>query len=562
MTAIRSFLNTTTQALNAQSQAIRVTGENIANVHTEGYTKKRSEFVTSGNDSALGISTGVEVERIIRTTDKFLANTLRDRKGELAFQQERAEILGRAELPFSLDNREGQIGTAMGDFYAALEDLSLNPADLALRSQVVSAGEELTSSIRDTYNQLASLQREADDRVAFSVGEINAITSEIANLNGIIGRFEGGTNGAQEALDLRDQRDQLLTELSEIIGIDVVEQSDKTVTVTLPNGFALVNGTNSRDLKYTKVPETTDPVTAYPPGLDGGAMGHIVFDYGAGAASEVDLTQAILNSGKGRLTGLLSVRGVQSATDTSTFDTNGDLVDIAAQVEHISRDLLTRFNTVYLGPDLDGGTPGHQASTVDLNGNDPTTIGKVAGAFALFSFDNAANFVGNGDIDGDGLATATDLTAIVTAGGNESFSRGLNFNLSDGSQVAAGADLDNVTGGVQSAPGDAQNIENLLTARGATVTYNGLGSQSTTTTIDNLYNVITASIGDKSAAASNAQQIATVNKDQTQELFTSLAGVNLDEEFANLISFQRSYEAAARLIRVGDELFQEIINFF
>ena len=548
MGGIGALLDLSRRSLNTQSVAIKVTGDNIANVNTEGYSRRRADLVAtqaSGAENLL-VGTGVSVNGVIRVVDTFLNSALAGRVNDRAAASARSDLLSRAEEPFGLDEGPGHIGYEMGRFFAALQDLASNPSDIALRNQVLQFGDSLGRSINTAYNQIAALQREADTRIGDAVNEVNRLGSEIAGLNGEIATTE--TSG-QQNLTLRDQRDLAFQRLSELVPVSSVEQSDGTINVSLPNGFALVNGTNVRSLGFVTNPSFAPP-GGYPPGLDGGGLGHVVYDFDQTAGVDhVDLTQFI-RSGGGTIGGLLATRGTQSATDSTPFDASGDLPEIASRIEAMARDLLTRFNVEYRGPDEDAaGTPAVvEPSSFGLDGSQP-------GVFGLFTFAGAAD-------DGDGAATATDLAAS----GFSSFANRIQFGVTDPRALAAARDLDPVAGSTSFASGDASNLQGLLSQRSAVRPAPPaagslvVGSYAMTSTIEQVYTETVSFAGGKAAAAKTDFTVAQAQEAQTREIQQSISGVNLDEEFAKLINFQRAFEASARLVRVGDELLSQVIS--
>lgn len=545
--SISSLLSTSRRALAAQTTSIAVTGNNIANVNTQGYTRQRAELVSTatGNAQILHRGTGVEVLRITRLADSFINKDLIARTGERAKAEIKSEFLSRAEAPFSLEGGPGTINYQLNAFFSSLEDLQANPSDIPLRTQVLQRGSDLSFTINETYNSLARLQREADNRLEQSVSDINRLTTSIAELNAQITKSE---YMSQEALNLRDQRDMLTQELGEIISFQSTEDSRGQVTLYLSSGFTLVNGDMSNNLEVNYSPSFAPP-GGYPPGLDGAPLGHIVFDYGSG--SHGDLT-GILKNGTGTLAGLLDLRGVQTPTDTSTFDTDGSLVEVAAHIELIARDLLTRFNREYLGADEDSATAGHQPSSFDLNGNQPDPFG-------LFTFKGANAGNNFGDVDGDGLPDTADLNAILASGQVTNFASTINFGITSERAIAAARDLDPADASTSWASGDSSNITALIQLRKDVINYN-LGAVNATSNLDGMYTLSVSNVGGKSARARDDLSIFSTRENQVKELQQSISGVNLDEEFAQLIKFQRAFQGAARLIKIGDDLSNELIQ--
>jgi flagellar hook-associated protein FlgK len=271
------------------------------------------------------------------------------------------EFLSRLEPIFSLSEELPNIGTALNQFFASADDLSLNPSSNELRANFIERSTDLVNVIKDTYSSIADLQLEADLRIATEVEEVNNLTSQIAELNNAIAVVE---RGGEVAADGRDLRDQLLSKLSEKIEFNIVEQADGTATLSLKNGFAIVFGSEARELNATTTPSFAASSADL---LGGGAPTYVTFDYSGAGTAEVDLSSMIAR-GNGTLSGLINTRGIYSPSMTSPFEADGSLVEIASRVEAITRSLLINVNATYIGPDRDPGTAGYQTSSVDLNG--------------------------------------------------------------------------------------------------------------------------------------------------------------------------------------------------
>jgi len=198
---ISGLLDTSRKALNAQSAAIRVLGDNIANVNTPGYTRRRADMISTitPNEGGLEVGTGVDVQRVVRLADTFLNSELVARTGDRSKAEIQSEFLKRAESTFQLDDGTGKIGYQLEEFFGALQDLQASPASIPLRTQVIQNGQDLSNSINASYNSLAQLQREADDRIKITIADINRLSQSIAQANREIVNSEFGE---QEALTL------------------------------------------------------------------------------------------------------------------------------------------------------------------------------------------------------------------------------------------------------------------------------------------------------------------------------------------------------------------------
>ena len=468
----------------------------------------------------------------------------RDAAGDQASADVQASYLQRVDKLFSLTGEGNTIGKALTSFFEGIDNLALNPSSIELRRDFLERATDLVQAIKTSFNSLADLQKEADDRVRSEVDAVNSLTTQIASLNGDIIRVEAS---GQTAADQRDQRDLLLNKLSEHIGFSTVEQSDGSVTISLSNGFALVNGMQSRSLEATTSPSFA--TGSLPDSLYGGVLSYVVFDYGGSATdAHLDLTDVLKNS-SGAMAGLLAVRGTNAASNDSAFDADGTLVDTAKRIEALTRSLLVNVNTQYLGPDRDSGTAGHQPTAGDLDGNTPAVFG-------LFNLDYTG-YAGAPDADGDGLPETSDLTAT----GFDNFSSRLQLSISDPRDVAAARDSSGTTtGALVFAPGDGRNMEALSSMQNSNISFATNANYTLTSTFGGLYNETVSFVGAARARGdinqSVAQDVYITASNQRDEV----QAVNLDEEFTSLIKFQKAFEASAKLVRTADQMLEALVS--
>jgi flagellar hook-associated protein 1 FlgK len=531
------ILNNSVGSLNAQQAVIATTSNNIANVNTPGYARRSVDLqtrLTTGTQSGISIGNGVEVGRILRIADDFVDRQLRSATTDLGSAEVENQYLSRIQDLFSLTGDRPTIASSLTSFFSSLNDLQGEPASIELRNNVIAKSQELVTTIGDVYGALAEMQDEADQRLATEVQNVNSLTSQIANLNGLISAREAAGNSV--AGDERDRRDQLLTQLSQKLNVSIVNGDNGQVSITLDNGFPLVYGTNSRNLEVTSAP--TFAATP-PPGLSGRRMSYIVYDYdGTAAQSHADLTPGITG---GSLGGLLAIRGRNDPTSTSAFNADGQLVSVASRVEALTRNLLTAFNAENLGPDRLPAA-GHQASSADLNGTAPSPFG-------FFSFTGAPSSTATG------LPTAGDLAAT----GQDNFSSILSFAVSGPRGIATSRDLSSGAPTPVYAPGDGSNITALLGLQGRTQTF-AIGSYSFTGTYDGAYQEAVTTVGNAKSRAEINERVSISARTAAETRRDEVSGVSLDEEFTNLIKFQKAYQASARMIKIGEQLLDEVLQ--
>jgi flagellar hook-associated protein 1 FlgK len=547
------ILNNAVRSLSVQQAVIAATGNNIANVNTDGYTRRSVQLETalSANTGQLNIGSGVSVAGLIRRADEYLNASVRTALGDSENYSVQQDIMDRVEALFDLTGQHNTINSALSGFFQAAEDLATDPASLELRANFIERGNDLASAISTTMNSLISLQTEAQERIDSDIGVINSLTEQIATLNGKV--TQGEATG-EIAADARDQRDRLLEQLAEKVSFDVVEQDDGSINVFLGNGFPLVSGTTSRSLSTTTAPSFGSGNSF--PGMGGINLSYIVYDYSGGAGTaDFDLT-SVIASGSGSLSGLLSMRGVPPTSLSGSEEwyevSSGTIPAIAQRVEALTHELLTTFNQAYVGYDTsvanngdeDTGTAGHQASSGDLNDTSP-------GVFGLFTFSGAS------DVNSDGLADSGDITDSSMP---NNLSSVLQFGISDPSSVAAARDVDATEGATSFQDGDGRIIEQIAALGRSTHSFS-LGSYSLTgATFDQQYNDTVTYVGNQRARIDVNANVAESSLLTAQDKRDQLSKVSLDEEFTNLIKFQKAFEASARMVRTASELLDTLVS--
>ena len=331
-----------------------------------------------------------------------------------------------------------------------------------------------------------------------------------------------------------------LERLSEKLSFNTLENADGSVMVTLTNGFALVNGSQARVLETTQNPSFASG--SLPPSLSGGQLSYVVFDYGAsGTDAHIDLT-GILSNGGGTVGGLLNIRGVNDAGNSSAFDGEGTLISLASRVESITRTLLVNMNQTYQGPDRDGATIGWQPSSGDLDGNVPAVFG-------LFDF----QFSGTKDDDGDGRPELSDLTAS----GLDNFSSRLQLAFSDPRRIAAARSSTNPP---VFAEGDGSNLVALSALESAQFDFSVGGYALNDATLSQSYNETVTYIGNARSRAQINQTVSEASLVTAANQRDEVSAVSLDEESANLIRYEKGFQASARMVKVATDLLDQLVS--
>lgn len=536
------ILNIAKKSLSTQQAIIANISNNISNVNTPGYSRRVVNLQTatgSRNNSGIDVGNGVDIASITRMADEYLNQVLRTGTGTQASSDLQSDFLNRVDKLFPLDGSSSTISNNLTAFFGSMNDLSADPSNIQLRAVTVQKAQDLVTALSTTYSAIANLQDEADSRIATEVQSINNLTTQIAELNTTVSSIEQGGNAS--ASDARDQRDKLLQDLSGKITFRTIEQSDGQINIYLSNGFSLVAGSKSYDLSVTANPSFASGTL--PPSLSGKVLSYVTYDYSGGAGTgDFDLSQ-VIQQGEGTLGALLKIRGYNDPANTSAFEADGPLVEVASRIEGITRSLLTDFNTTYLGADENPGTAVWDPSSIDLNGAAPTS------PYGFFDF----QFAGTKDADGNGLPD--DLAGL----GIDNFSSLLQLTSTDPRKIAAARDQNAAAGAVTFVTGDGSNAQALANLKTSTLTFSA-GSYTLTGTYDDVYNELIQHVSGAVSSMSNRAALDKANLATAESQRDQVSSVSLDEEFTQLITHQQAYQASAKLIKTADDLLSIVIS--
>jgi len=252
------------RGLMVSQQAMTLTGHNISNANTEGYTRQRLviESLYPNTHQRFGkgvtIGGGAEVTQIDQVRSQFIDRQLRDEYAALGQWATRSEEMQFIESILNETQETGTIAKSLADFYASLGKLATDPASGGYRTNVQQNALKLCQSLNYYYNQLVDLQNTYNDSMSVTVDTINNLLTRIAGYNKEILAYE---LGGQKANELRDNRNLLLDQLSQLVNISYREDTDGRLIVTV-EGTELVNHTTTTLL--TAVPDQTGIVSGEP----------------------------------------------------------------------------------------------------------------------------------------------------------------------------------------------------------------------------------------------------------------------------------------------------------
>lgn len=241
--------------LRIHQVAMEVVSENIANVNTPGYSRQRVVFETAPPTTHNGfpLGTGAKISTVERYYDSLLQKQLVTADSTSGYNSTKSQVLQQIEPVFNEVAQDG-LGAAISEFFDSWQDLSLNPAGSAERQAVLSRAQILVDQLHYADKTLTDAQAAQNDTLPSIANDANRIVKEISVFNSQIKLTEMISGNANE---MRDQRDHLVRQLSEQMGVKFTENSDGTTDVYVSSGgtdYYLVQGSQYGNLSLSAPP--------------------------------------------------------------------------------------------------------------------------------------------------------------------------------------------------------------------------------------------------------------------------------------------------------------------
>jgi len=585
-------LNIGAKGLAAQQRALDVTGHNIANANTVGYTRQDvvMQSDTPVKTSSGFIGTGVKVTDITRVRDNYLDLQYRTENKSMGYWDFKDNTLQKIEVIIN-EPSDGGLRSTMDKFWSAWEDLSRKPESSAVRTTVIETGQAVVETFNHMDRQFSELRDDIDNSINVNIREVNSIALQIRDLNYQIAKGEAG---GPKANDLRDKRDLLLDQLSGIVNIEVAEDKLGAATVTI-GGRAIVAGNVINQISskkdavndgLTKILWSDGTEVNIKSGQLKGmleARDELVVDFmdkldkmaysfalklnevhsqGFHIAENVPT----LNNYQGYTHGVKLDASVQVSINGSNnllsfkIDGNATAVNITLETGNYNTDdLVTEINK-----QLENGS--HGVKAYNVNGAIrlvSTTVGddtksKTSSVVLDYSgSDNAANTLGfyetasagqEAEFQGKAVSffTVTDRLSGFSAAN-------ITLNKDFKNLVTLLAAAVNTPYNVQDIQGDGGNSLNIAMLKYDKSMIDG-------TTFDDYYRSETAKLGIKAREAARMVENQGLLINQLENKREMVMGVSLDEEMTNMIRFQHAYNSAARYITAVDQMLDTLIN--
>lgn len=460
MSGLFTMLGQAAHAMDAQRYGLDVTGQNIANVNTPGYSRRKALLVEDPPPDAYNSGGGVRVEGVAADRNRLLERRLQNETPAQHKYSALAQALSEVEA--AVDEDTNSLSQRLTEFFDSFSRLADTPTSATARQEVIIQGQELSRAFNDLSNRFEAAQANSDEQVRDTVDRINTLAEKIRGFNHTL---SGVDQSSPEALHLQDQARLAVEELTKLANVEVIERSDGGYDVGIGGGRPLVVGSEG-----------------FP-----------------------------LTTANRAVTGFADVKAADGTVITGAI-TGGQL---AGYID-------ARDNVV----------PGYQDSLDEL-------------AYSVVSEVNALHTTG---FDASGTAGQVFFQALgSSADAAELMAMNANLTATGGEALVAAS-------GVATAVGNNDTARALASLRDQRVLAGNTASFS------DYWSRIVFRVGRDSQTARQEDGNRNELLRQLQSLRDGISGVSMDEEAANLMRFQRAYEANARYFQTVDATLSTLMN--
>jgi len=623
MASIFNALNIGYTGLNAAQVGINTTGHNIANAEVDGYTRQRvvATAVTPLNTQPGNVGNGTEIQDIKRVFDNFVFDRYTDTYADKEYTDFEKATLEQLSTYFPEIDDVG-IKADLQEYYNMWQTFADNPDNDAIKLALAKQTEVLSEHISYTQNQVSTLQSQLNDQIEVNINEVNALAKELTEINMSIGEAEAG--GIYEANDLRDKRNVIERDLARLIGAEAnsgqlesniqIDSSSNTrsgsYTVTV-NGFNIVDGGSyhpihvsndkNRSGFYEISFERQDGVMVpMEESIKGGKVGALL-DLRGGT---IDTTSGIPTDGILQNTiseldafakGLIeSTNNIYAESATTRMDSN--TLDLNPENSMISSSLNVHegsFNLIVY--DIDGNiassrqidigvatTMTGEVGTNSIQGQMEAQVDDNEDGNATNDIDDYLNFnwatFPNGDnaveFTLDPLSQSQGYTfSLADITPDDKFASGSNFagalgmsRFMDGDSASSinlhfkyRENPTTMSAGYTPLAGDSSLALDMVQQQFETLHFD-IGTNSFDATIYGMFDIIATEVGTATNSAIMRSETITTQFNAVEMEYFSTSKVSIDEEMANLIKYQTSYGAAAKVITTIDQMMETLLG--
>jgi flagellar hook-associated protein 1 FlgK len=555
-------------ALAAYQAAISITGQNIANLGNPNYARQSGRLsAIVGGPTLAGVRPGggVQLTQLMRHVDEALEARLRASLGSRASAEVIYNALNQTETLYN-ELTDQDLSTQLSEFFAEFSNLETSPKDTSARNLVLSNADRVINTIKRLRSGLEQQVEDLNDAAEVAALRAGELTEEIAALNERVAAQE--SDGITIASALRDRRDALLSELGELMDIQVREQDNGSINVYV-GSEPIVEFDRSRgpivetvledglELASVRFADNHGNVILH----DGKLFGLLQArdDYIRDQFERLDtLTQGLIYEvNRIHSTGVGLVGYEQLISNYAVLDPDAALnsddaglpfpLENGTFIVHVRDQLSGQVITRQIEVDLD-----------ELGGSDTTLtslaadLDQVPGLTATVTSDNRLQIDAG---DGRELWFSEDSSGALAALGLASFFDGQNAN---DIRIAEAIENDPrlIAASLSGETNDGDNAGRLANLADGASTSALLGNRS----IQDYHETIIADLAVEAAAAATDHEAANAVYEGLYAQREALSGVSIDEEAINLSKYEQAYQASTRYLAVLEDMTGQILE--
>jgi flagellar hook-associated protein 1 len=594
--SVSSLLFTARDALITNQMAIDITGGNIANVNTPGYSRQRTDLKSVGGVDIGGGTTqiGVTVSGIERVYDRFIEAQIIDQRQNTGYSD--TLLQGLQNIEMAIDDTQGAgISDQLSKFWSSWEDLSKNPGGIVERSALLSTAQDLTDSLASYKSNLDTIKADLGRSITDTVVQVNEKVDEIRDLNTKIMETIG-ENG--EKNDFLDKRTQALKELAALINVTQFENDNGMVNVYLSNGEPLLQGTLVQTLSVKQNEDGQSDVSSnlsvetVNSALTGGKLGALIELQGGIVPKYINYIETFTQSFADQVNELHR-NGFDAYNNTGVdfFETPNAVSQVLGGAESLYDNIGDEITAATMWQNIydDNGAPAGLANgdVVSFSGRSRSGDA-ISGSYAISDITNDTI---QGLLTTVETAFGEQVTASINASGQIAITDkttgksgiSLTFDYKQAHALNFGTVLTTNPSGQQ---GDyaARTIAGTIRVNtviaadinrisaSTSVTGNGenagliaavqnqLLMNDKTSSLGSFLAATVGQIGQEVAMAKTNNERQTVISNLLDNQRESVSGVSIDEEMIRLINYQMGYNAAGKLVSVVNEMLDTLMG--
>jgi flagellar hook-associated protein 1 len=613
--SVNQALATAIAGVNVTQKGLAVIAGNVANANTPGYvdeTLNQVELVTSG---APGVS--VNTDGINRNLNSLVQSQLWTETSGGSYADKTASLYQQLQQIYGTPGSATSFDGVFNSFTAALQALSTSPSSYSTQAAVISSAQALAQTLNSMTTGIQELRTQAEQGIASDVQSANSMLQQIADLNK---QLEGApADGATAALE--NQRDQDITQLTQMMNVNVVESSNNQIAVFTGTGQQLVSGVEASQLSFNNA-GTLSATAQWSANPAQDQVGTITLTSPGGSTTDLVANRAIQS---GEIAAYLQMRDSilpqaqeqldemanQMSQALSNQTTNGTPAGSGSQtgfsigiggilpgnsLQLTYTDPGITQHTIIIealgqGATLPAPSPGstNQTIGIDFSGGINSVVSQLNGAFgANLQFSNAggtlqvlnANASGNVVNSLSATSTITSLTSgnpqlpvfmdggqpitgAITAGGSQTTGLAGRITVNSGLTASPGslvAYAANTSAGDSTRPNFILNQMTNTVLNFSPATGLGTPQQPYSSTLSSYMGAVTSQQSQAANAATNLQQGQDAVVTALQQRFNQESGVNIDTEMSNLIALQNAYGANARVLSTVQQMMNALLQ--